>query len=52
MRSLQGCRWRGTKRGELEQFSNFEYFTTHNYGLVGGGKWTGVELDKCMCVYV
>lgn len=36
MRSLQGCQWRGTKREEPRQFSNFEYFTTHNYGFCGG----------------
>lgn len=50
MRSLQGCQWRGTKRGEPEQFSNFEYFTTHNYGFVGenGQEWCWIS--ACMCM--
>lgn len=51
MRSWWGCQWRGTKRSEPEQFSNSEYFTTHNYGLVGK-KWTEVILDECMYVCV
>lgn len=38
MRSLWGCQWKGTERREPGQFSNFEYFTTHNYSLVWGGK--------------
>ena len=58
MRSLRGCQWRGTKRREPEQFSNSEYFTTHNYGLVLGGvnrSGTGrvyVCLNVCVCVCV
>lgn len=43
---------RDEEEKEPEQFSNSEYFTTHNYGLVGGKKWTGVVLDECMCVRV
>jgi len=53
MRSLWGCQWRGTKRREPGQFSNCEYFTTHNYGLVGekmDRSGTG-SVHACMCVF-
>lgn len=54
MRSLWGCQWRGTTSSEPEQFSNFEYFTTHNYSLVWEktDRSGGVVLDGCTCVCV
>lgn len=53
MRSLQGCQWRGTKRGEPDQFNNFEYFTTHNYGFVGknGQEWCWISAYMCMAKF-
>lgn len=56
MRSLWGCQWRGTKRSEPEQFSNSEYFTTHNYGLVegkmdrSGTGFVHISVRVCACV--
>lgn len=47
MRSLWGCQWKGMKRTKSEQFSNFEYFTTHNYSLVwgeNGQEWLSVRV--------
>lgn len=40
------------KRREPEQFSNSEYFTTHNYGLGQRKNGRGVIQDKCMHVNV
>lgn len=42
----------GKKRREPEQFSNSEYFTTHNYGLGQRKNGHGVTRDKSMHTYV
>lgn len=54
MRSLRGCQRRGTEGPEPEQFSNFEYFMTHNYGLVRENEqgWYWISASICMCADV
>lgn len=48
----------GRKRREPKQFSNSEYYTTHNYGLVGeqmdgsGTGWVHVRMCVYVCAYV